>query len=259
MRILYVLLSVLSLDASAQMALERLCFDSTEATAAAMPVLKPIIVKDVDTVTLEDTCLNVSIEEARVELFDRWVRLRLPHAQRAFSSVNAPRPACEMLVTKITDKAEKTQGGSVNRRGFAVGAGEAKSELREQNFLKVLSGGTVQLTVDESKLEITCTVRGETYHLKIAALYTPKPILPPGTVVPPGTIVVVPGPPPADQSGTSLQTEIETQAGVDVDLGKITRDLTSQQKDISLNPSGRLESTTGAQNTRWVLRISSQP
>lgn len=259
MRILYVLLSVLSLDAAAQMALERLCFDSPEVASAAVPVLKPIIVKDVDTVTSEDACLNITIEEARVELFDRWVRLRLPHAQRAFSSVNAPRPSCEMVVTKVTDKVEQTQQGSVNQRGFTIRAGDSRSEIREQNLIKVLSGGTAQLTVDESKLEISCTVRGGNYHLKIAALYTPRPVLPPGTVVPPGTIVVVPGPPPADQSGASLQTEIETQAGVDVDLGKITRDLTNRQKDVNLSPSARGETTTGAQTTRWILRISPQP
>lgn len=255
MRLILVLSVFLTLPAHAERSLERLCFPSALEAQRGQAIIQQILAKGLDEATLEANCLNVMIEANRVELLDRWVATRLPLARKTFSAANAPRQECDMLVTKISQKSEQNKQLGVRQNGFIVSVDNGENENREENFLKVLSGGTAKLKVDESELEITCIAKGSSYLLKFAQLFVPRPLVPPNTNLPPGSVIVVNAPPPPDTSGSSLQTEVEVQKGQEINLGQITRDLRNKQKDLDISPSANMNSTTGKETTRWMLKI----
>ncbi|MFP5490198.1 MAG: hypothetical protein ACLGG0_01760 [Bacteriovoracia bacterium] len=255
MRLILVLSVFLALPARAEPSLERLCFPSAIEAQKGQAIIQQILAKGVDIATLEANCVNVMIDENRVELLDRWVATRLPLAKKTFSASSAPRPECDLLVTKVSKKDEKNKQAGVRQNGFIVSVDSGDNENREENFIKVLSGGTAKLKVDESELEITCVVKGSNYHLKFAMLYVPRPLIPPTTQLPPGSVIVVNAPPPPDKSGSSLQTEVEAQKGQEINLGQITRDLRNKTKELDISPSVQMDSKTGTETTRWLLRV----
>jgi len=255
MRLIIVLSVFLTIPAQAERSLERLCFPSATEAQKGQVIVQQILAKGLDEVNLEANCLNVMIEANRVELLDRWVATRLPLARKTFSAANAPRQECDMLVTKISQKSEQNKKLGIRKNGFIVSVDNGENENREESFLKLLSGGTAKLKVDESELEITCVAKGSNYHLKFALLFVPRPLIPPNTNLPPGSVIVVNAPPPPDTSGSSIQTEIEVQRGQEINLGEITRDLRQKQKEISITPSAEMNSTTGKETTRWMLKI----
>lgn len=255
MRLILVLSVFLTLPALAERSLERFCFPSTIEAQKGHAIIQQILAKGVDEATLEASCVNVLIDQNRVELLDRWVATRLPQARKTFSASSAPRPECDMLVTKISKKDETNKQAGVRNNGFIVSVDSGENENREENFIKVLSGGTAKLKVDESELEITCVVKGSSYHLKFAMLYVPRPLIPPNTQLPPGSVIVVNAPPPPDKSGSSLQTEVEVQKGQEINLGQITRDLRNNQKELDISPSAQMNSKAGTETTRWLLRV----
>lgn len=255
MRLILVLSVFLAIPARAERSLERLCFPSVGEAQKGQVIIQQILAKGLDEATLEAQCVNVMISQNRVELLDRWVATRLPLARKTFSASSAPRPECDMLVTKISKKDEQNKQVGVRKNGFIVSVGSGENENREENFIKVLSGGTAKLKVDESELEITCVVKGSNYHLKFAMLFVPRPLIPPSTQLPPGSVIVVNAPPPPDTSGSSLQTEVEVQKGQEINLGQITRDLRNKQKELDISPSANLNTTSGSETTRWLLRV----
>lgn len=236
--------------------LERLCFNSTTEAQKAIPILNFVLVKGQDQVSPEGQCLNVSLDSTRGELFQRWVRTRLPNAQYSFSTLDAPAPECDMRVRKITTKNEQnTEGQIVFRGGVQVSAGEGITDSTEESILKVTSGNRAKLTVDQSQLEITCTVRPSgTYQLKFSLLFLPRtPFVPQN--LPPGTTVVINSPPPPDQSGTSLSTEVEARPGESINLGSITKDLNSKRHDANVPNGASGEIKTGSETSQWFLII----
>lgn len=255
MQIILVLSVFLALTARAAPSLERLCFPSVMEAQKGQAIIQQILAKAVDVATLEANCVNVMIDENRVELLDRWVATRLPLAKKTFSASSAPRPECDLLVTKISKKDQQNKQAGVRKNGFIVSVDTGDNENREENFIKVLSGGTAKLKVDESELEITCVVKGSNYHLKFAMLFVPRPLIPPNTQLPPGSVIVINAPPPPDTSGSSLQTEVEVQKGQEINLGQITRDLRNKQKELDISPSANLNTTSGTETTRWLLRV----
>lgn len=255
MRLIIVLSVFFAFSAHAERSLERLCFPSVVEAQKGQAIIQQILAKGVDEATLESNCVNVLISNNRVELLDRWVATRLPLAKKTFSASSAPRQECDMLVTKISQKNEQNKKLGVQKNGFIVSVNNGENVNREESFLKVLSGGTAKLKVDESELEITCIAKGTNYHLKFALLFVPRPLIPPTPNLPPGTVILVNAPPPPDTSGSSIQTEVEVQTGQEINLGQISRDLRNKQKAIDISPSAEMNTTTGNETTQWMLRI----
>lgn len=227
-------LVLFSLPAAADSALERLCFSSSEEAQRAIPVLNMVLVKGHDQIIPEGPCLNVNVANSRAELFQRWVRTRLPQAQYAFSTLDAPKRECDMVVTKTTNKSEHTKSVDVNGQAFQVSAGEGTQQESERHILKVLSGGTATLRVDTSEVKITCTWRNSgTYLLQFSQAYV--------------------SPPPT--SSTSLTSEREVSPGQRIDLGQIVNDLNKEQKNLGIPSGVQVEKTEGAQTIRWSLVI----
>lgn len=255
MRIILVLSVFLALTVRAAPSLERLCFPSAMEAQKGQAIIQQILAKAVDVATLEANCVNVMIDENRVELLDRWVATRLPLAKKTFSASSAPRQECDMLVTKVSQKNEQNKQLGVRKNGFIVSVSNGENVNREESFLKVLSGGTAKLKMDESELEITCIAKGTNYHLKFALLFVPRPLIPPTPNLPPGTVIVVNAPPPPDTSGSSIQTEVEVQKDQEINLGQISRDLRNKQKAIDISPSAEMNTTAGNETTQWILKV----
>ena len=153
----------LSLLASshAETALERLCFHSASEAQRALPIVATVLVKGVDTIQQEGDCLNVQVSPKRGDVFQRWVKMRLPHAQVTFSTLNAPKKECDMLAERITTKAGNGRTAMVNGQEVRLQGSSSSGSEVQQNILKVTSGTAASLSMDGNELTITCTELAE--------------------------------------------------------------------------------------------------
>ncbi len=251
-RLIPLSLLLLATTAHAERALERVCFtDQAEATRA-IPILNTVLVKGQDEIRPDGACLDVLVAPSRGELFLRWMRTRLPGARLAFTTLEAPRPPCEMVVTKTTRRERATVAGAAAPGTVVIAQSAEDGGTQEQSFLTVLSGGTAQLTTESGELSITCTAKGGgNYHLvfrlKPAAPASPPVLAPAG-----GAEVVRPSPP---QEASSLSTEVDTAAGLEVNVGQILRELGGRQGSMTFPGGIQGEKTEGQESVKWVLKV----
>jgi hypothetical protein len=243
---------ILSLfKAHATPSLERLCFNSPNEAQRAIPILNVVLIKEQDAIDPEGRCLNVTVDTARLEIFQRWVKTRLPEAYYHFSTSSAPVDMCDIVVIKQTQKTQQNQNANVNTKSFGAVITEGESNGTEESFIKVSSGKSAELRVDREDLTLTCVKQSYSRYLITVALKF-IPLTPPP--VPPGSVIVVQSPPP-DQSGTSISTEVEVSAGQEVNIGQIVRDLKSKQSQVNLPESAEISQKAGIDQTQWYLKI----
>ncbi|MBY0515619.1 MAG: hypothetical protein K2P81_01835 [Bacteriovoracaceae bacterium] len=238
-------------NAHAAPSLERLCFNSSSEAQRAIPILNVILIKGQDAIDPEGKCLNVSVDSSRIEVFQRWVKTRLPEAYYHFSAASAPVEMCDIVVTKQSQKNQQDQNINVNTKGFGAVITEGNNSGKEESFIKVSSGKSAELRVDQDDLTLTCVKKNNSRYLITVALRFIPPTPP---QAPPGSIIVMQAPPP-DQSGTSISTEIEVSVGQDVNIGQVVKDLKSKQTQVNLPESAELSQKSGIDQTQWFLRI----
>jgi hypothetical protein len=235
--------------AQSQTALERLCFASAVEAQKAVPIVSTVLVKGVDSVELEADCLNIHVAPARGEVFQRWIKARLPHAQLAFSTLSAPKKECDMLAERVTTKVSNGQNALVNSQGINLQDGQSKGSEVQQHVLKVTSGSPGSISMDGTEFTVICTELSEgSYRLKFSHKYTPRTT---PTIVN-GQLVQIP------ESGAhppSASSEIEVSRGQRVDIGSIKKDLRDKDKSVGIPTGLDYQQTDGAITTQWFLTV----
>lgn len=234
--------------AHADRLLERLCFTSADAAAQAIPILNTVLVKGQDEIQSEGLCLNVFVEAKRGEVFERWVALRLPHAQTQFSTRNAPREHCEMELEKKVYREEIITQIGAGGKVVNVLAGKDVLQSEETSQLRMTSGSPATLLVTPNEVEIICTKKASgRSQIKITLKTVPQTI---PNLTDPSKPVTVPPP-----NATGLSTEVETGPGEEVNLGEIVKNLAKDEQQVELPPGFTKQRTIGEEKTSWVLKI----
>jgi hypothetical protein len=237
-----------TLPAFAETALERLCFNSQNEARNAIPILNTVLIKGQDEIQPEGECLNVLVDSKRAEVFDRWVSSRLPHATRAFSTINAPVQHCDMTLVKRTSRNTVNTAIGANQQVISASQAEDNLNNEETSILKVISGKSARLAAGENDLELTCTKKqNDRFQLKFST--KPTPVTIPNIYDPSRPIPI---PPPSAQT---LVTEIEVGPGQEVDLGQIVRDLNKESSTISAEPAAQIKRTEGEETVTWILKV----
>jgi hypothetical protein len=233
--------------AQAQMAIERLCFVSDAEALRARPLVEVVLVKGQDRVEVDGRCLNVTCDVKRSEILNRWVKTRLPQAESTFSSLDIHELECDMLALKKTRKQKEQSSIQVGGRSFQVSAGDAQTEQSEEHILKVTSGGTATLVMGPNELKITCTASTSgTYRLKFSQRYiSPPPVIVGGVLVQPSQ----------QENAASIVSELEARRNTPINIGKISKDLSSKEKSAEVPSGVELENTTGNETVEWSLTI----
>lgn len=245
---IWISLFLFSTPLHAERLLERLCFTNAPEAEAAIPILNTVLIKGQDEIQNDGPCLNVFVEDKRGELFERWVKARLPHARSTFSTRNAPLSTCNMELKRITHKEEIIY--SYDAKGKVIGARVGKDifEGEEKSFLSTSSGLPASLLVDQNQVDVVCTKKSdEKYLVKISVKTVPKTI---SNIYNPSQPIQVP-----PEEATALSTELEVSPNQEINLGQVVKDLSKDSTNVELPPGvGKIYQLGLAKNT-WMLTI----
>ena len=242
------LLLLFSSPLHAERLLERLCFTNTPEAEAAIPILNTVLIKGQDEILNDGPCLNVFVEDKRGELFERWVKSRLPHARSTFSTKNAPVSTCDMELKKTTYKEEVIFSYDANGKIIGARAGKDVLQGEEKSFLATTSGKPASLLVDQNQVDILCTKKNnDRYLINISVKTVPRTI--PNVYNPSQPIQVPP------EEATALSTELEVGLNQEINLGEVVKDLNKDSTKIDIPTGvGKIHQLGLVRNT-WVLTI----
>lgn len=178
--------------------------------------------KDIININNEKHCIDVGVDENRVELFQKYLSMNYKFEESVTSRVKRKECLFEVETTKDSfKKSSKVKFGKV----IHLGNTQKNSEGKSISKIRVMERKLAKLVVNESLITISCNIRGHYTEVDISL---------------------------AD-SKTKLSTTVQLSKGQRIDLASVVQDLSNKSSEVSVSGGVQYSKTTGTKKNNVFL------
>ncbi len=203
--------------------LRQYCFDRSVSLDRVKIYLSQITLdKDIVNINNGKHCIDIGVDENRVELFQKYLSMNYKFRESENSKVK--KRECLFEVETLEDnfkKSSKLKFGKV----IQLGNTQKNNQKKSISKIRVMENKLAQLVVNESLITISCKIKGHFTEVDISL---------------------------AD-SKTSLSTSLQLSKGQRADLASIVQNLSEKSSGVSVSNGVQYSKTSGTKKNKVFL------
>lgn len=179
-------------------------------------------------------CLEVTVSESRIELFDKYLRRAFPgkvSKRNIFSGFDEPVPMMENSHCNVLVEQKGLGSSQANQVGVGSKNKLSQTNINETSSSKmrlVLSKGrTGRLKVNDRDVEISCSPRGSQFQLDVSVA----------------------------QANGSVSTSVTVSAGQQLDLGDIVEQFERNGRLLDINQGAQFNKEKGQSKSQYFITV----
>lgn len=203
------------------------CFERSVSLSEAKSYVKGIL-NNQDQVGLRESmhCLEIPLEEARVNLVHTYLNRRYQHVSLVGEQAPVSRVECQMEITESENRNEITNEAGLGKR-TVLKRGNLQESSGTVSSMRLGEGRWGSLEINGTQVDLRCLKRGARWDIEVR-MVSPKGF---------------------------ISTALEVAVGQEIDLGQTVQDLNNKNREISTQTGVVQKTTTGSRTRRYTLVI----
>jgi hypothetical protein len=206
----------------------RFCFKKPTAMKQSKAETKQFLLGEEKILGVNSQCYDILVHtSSRTDFLKDFISMRHGGIYKTASSSRTSK-SCDINVEKVTQTSGKSREAVVKRRNLKFQDTTTKGSSTETSFLKVSSGKSASLTINDQTINLTCTYISEnSYRLKFSLAKTTVQF---GTIIINGRPLSY----PASSQSEGISTTLELSRGQRIQIGSSSKNKNNKGKSVGI-------------------------